>query len=232
MDPVAIIAATKKELGHFFKQDVSFLRPLIPSPVTHQKREFIAVTCGVGPLNAAIACGHLFGLKNRISGVINVGIAGSFDLSIAPVGSIFVVTKEIWPEYGLKTEKGIDPKGIDYGLIRLSSGEIIYTEIEIDPYKACAKMGLSFKDKLVTGISLTVAGVTGNKNLAKELGRRYQAHIENMEGFSIAYWCKIFDIPFLEIRTISNPVGVRDTKEWNIKRALTSLEKIKSILGI
>ncbi len=232
MSYIVIMAATKIEMKHFLKEDVSSLCPLIPSRLSHKNKDIIVLLCGIGPINAAIACGHLFPLRDKISGIINIGIAGSFDLSTCPIGSIFAVTKEIWPEYGLRTEGSVDPTGINYGLMRFSTGEIIYNQIEIDPYGACTKMGLSFKDKLVTGSSLTVAGVTGTPSLAQKIYRQYRAKIENMEGFSIAYWCKIYNIPFLELRTISNPVGIRDIKEWNIKGALASLGKIKSILGI
>jgi len=89
-------------------------------------------------------------------------------------------------------------------------------------------MGLSLPISWPRVVSLTVAGVTGTQARARLLKQKYQAHIENMEGFALAYVCTLAQIPFLEIRTISNLVGTRDKKYWNINLALKKLNLIWS----
>jgi len=226
---LAILAATRVELEHFMNISCNYLRPLVPSPLSSTPF-LLGLITGIGPLNAAIACGHLWGMRHELKGIINIGLAGSFDIRRLPPGSKVLIVKETWPEYGLRTQQGVNPRGIGYGLMKLPGGEILYNEIEIRPEEASEKMGLSFRDKLVTGRSLTVAGVTGDPSLASHFKGLYRVDVENMEGFSIAYWCRLYDIPFLEVRTISNAVGER--KGWDIKGALNSLSKVKDILGI
>jgi futalosine hydrolase len=44
-----------------------------------------------------------------------------------------------------------------------------------------------------------------------------------MEGFGLALAAKRNKIAFLEVRTVSNPVGARDKKLWNFHLALKAL---------
>lgn len=227
MKNILIVAATKTELVSVF--------PEIPKKdlkqgelykITSDKKNFYCLTCGVGPINAAIYTQKAI-LLNNIHGVINIGIAGAFDIKKIPIGSITISKKEIWPEYGLKTKDNIDPKGLNFGLTKLENGNIIYNEIEISYENAMEKMGLSFNHNFYTTISLTVAGVSGDPLIAKGLKEQFNADIENMEGFPIAYVSLINNLPFVEIRSISNQVGERGVQHWDMKKALTSLKKIR-----
>jgi futalosine hydrolase len=232
MEDILVVAATKKEIkASFYNISLPSLKMGEPAKITLWKRNITLLVCGIGPINAAIFTERVLVTK-KIKGVINIGIAGSFDLKKIPVGSLTLVTKEIWPEYGLKTREGIDPKGLKYGLTKLKDGNIIFNEIHIPTKENFLKMGLSFKNNFYTTTSLTVAGVTGTLEEAEKLKKSYNANIENMEGFAIAYVCLIHKIPFIEIRSISNLVGSRDTEKWNIKRALTSLKDALKIFEV
>ena len=55
-----------------------------------------------------------------------------------------------------------------------------------------------------------------------------------MEGAAIAQLCALYNVPFLEIRGISNIAGIRDKRKWNLKLAsqnsqTAALEAIKGI---
>ena len=49
---------------------------------------------------------------------------------------------------------------------------------------------------------------------------KYKAAIESMEGASLHYVCTMQQIPFIQIRGISNLVGERDKTKWKIPEAL------------
>jgi futalosine hydrolase len=51
-----------------------------------------------------------------------------------------------------------------------------------------------------------------------------------MEGFGVATAAKLWDLPVLEIRTISNVVGPRDREAWRMKEAFAALEAAGKIL--
>jgi len=46
-----------------------------------------------------------------------------------------------------------------------------------------------------------------------------------MEGAAFHYVCLQQHIPFIQIRSISNIVGVRDKNKWKMKEAIESLNK-------
>ena len=54
-------------------------------------------------------------------------------------------------------------------------------------------------------------------------GLQFNADIETMEGAALHYVCLQEDIPFIQIRTISNFVGERDKTKWKLKDAIENL---------
>ena len=65
--------------------------------------------------------------------------------------------------------------------------------------------------------------VTGTAAGTARLAERYpDAVAEGMEGFGVA--CAAGELPFGEIRAISNVVGPRDRAAWRIAPALAALE--------
>ncbi|MBT8762600.1 futalosine hydrolase [Desulfohalobiaceae bacterium Ax17] len=218
-------AATIKELG-------SFIHGHLPLPkfdsglvvTTYKNKEVAFLVTGIGPLNAShklTACVTEY----NVSGVVNIGIAGSFDLNSLGLGDICVAKREIWPEFGLVTDDGIQARGLGFAQAAIN-GEKIWDVIELSPELASKDLGVFLPMSWSRVISLTVAGVTGAQARARLLRQKYGAHIENMEGFALAYVCILRQIPFIEVRTISNLVGSRDKKDWNISLALKKLNSI------
>ncbi|BBD09684.1 futalosine hydrolase [Desulfovibrio ferrophilus] len=184
------------------------------------KSVLVAVT-GVGPVNAALCLGRMLGVE-RPTGILNLGVAGSFDLALHPLGSMLIANTETWPEYGLRTEQGIDPKGIGFPLASTPQGPI-HDCIPLTPTNAAQAMGLHLPSDWPLGASLTVSAATGTENHARNLQQRYQPAMENMEGFALALGCLHADLPFLEARSISNVVGSRDKDHWDLAGALATL---------
>jgi futalosine hydrolase len=49
---------------------------------------------------------------------------------------------------------------------------------------------------------------------------KYNADIESMEGAALHYVCAMQQIPFIQIRGISNMVGERDKTKWKIPESM------------
>ncbi|MCT4626665.1 futalosine hydrolase [Halodesulfovibrio sp.] len=198
----------------------------------NEKLCLLAVT-GVGPVNAALSIGRILGERKDVTGVLNLGVAGSFDLEQAPLCSAVVADSEIWPEYGLHTAEGIDPEGITFPILEYTgvTGTVsVWDRIALEPEKACRMLNLSVPKDLLKGASMTVSGVTGTEERARMLIERYEPLTENMEGFSLALACLQAGIPFLELRTISNLVGSRKPEHWKLDDALQALgEKAREL---
>ena len=79
----------------------------------------------------------------------------------------------------------------------------------------------------VLGDVLTVTTATGTNDRARELtGRHPGAAAEGMEGFGVAEAAAAYEVPVLELRTVSNAVGRRDRGSWAIAGALEGLRGV------
>lgn len=54
--------------------------------------------------------------------------------------------------------------------------------------------------------------------------------VESMEGAALHYVCLMENIPFLQIRSVSNTIGERDKTQWKIKEALKRLNETLILL--
>jgi futalosine hydrolase len=81
-------------------------------------------------------------------------------------------------------------------------------------------------DNLIEAASLpTVSAVSVNEISTHPqkialFAEKYKASIESMEGAALHYVCALQEIPFIQIRGISNLVGERDKTNWKIPEAL------------
>lgn len=182
------------------------------------ERSWLLAVSGVGPVNAGIMAGRL--LERGITGMLNVGIAGSFDMKRLPMQSVCAVRCETWPDYGLAGSDGIDPDGLGFPLASME-GKAVGNRICMDPVRAAGDMGLTLP-WIETASSLTVSAATGSEERALALKKEFDADLENMEGFAMALACARLGLPFLEIRTVSNRVGSREG--WDVGGAFTALK--------
>lgn len=179
--------------------------------------ELHAAVVGVGPVAAAASTARILG-QMPVRGVLHLGIAGSFDLAVAPIGALVVATEEIWPEYGVR---GADGTLVPLGFPMLE--DLPEPVLRLEPDAAAQALGISIPRQWVRGPALTGAGVTGDPELASRLHRQWQAVTESMEGFGVALAARLAGVPFLEVRSISNAVGERDKRRWDAPAALAAL---------
>jgi futalosine hydrolase len=156
-------------------------------------------------------------LKNQYNIVINVGIAGAFDNKKIKLTDVVFVEQE---EIG---DLGIDNNGIFRTLF-----EEKFANPDQKPFTA-GKLVSHFNEyfsilphkKIVK--SLTVNTVSGQKEKISLLTKKFDADIENMEGAAFFYICLQEQVPFVEMRAISNFVEPRSKENWEIMAAIQQL---------
>ncbi|MBG0790698.1 MAG: futalosine hydrolase [Desulfovibrionaceae bacterium] len=219
---IAVVTATANEMRAAF--------PDAPVPAQGQAVEYtfggrgllLAVT-GVGVVNAALSAGRLLAGRT-LEGAVNLGIAGAYDPDEYPLLSTCYAWQETWPEYGLLDEEGgVDPRGIGFPQGE-AGGKPVWNRVKLNPVNDAAAMGLGLADGWLRASGVTVSGVTGTPERAGWLKMSCNADMENMEGFALAYAFIQAGLPFLEVRTLSNLVGSRDSGDWEMKGALKALE--------
>lgn len=194
--------------------------------------DILACIVGIGPVAAALSVGALLERFPQTTGIVNLGICGSYSMADFPLGCPCVAEMEIWPEYGVALSQPGSEEMFNYQML---PGVSLFpvNHLDLSPVASARAMRLTLPDSWPVGRSLTVAGVSGDPERADFLRSRYNAATENMEGFALALAARKHQLPFLEIRTVSNPVGARDKKLWSFSTALGALRSVfPALLGI
>lgn len=175
-----------------------------------------ACHCVTREVVAAAAAGEPYNL------VVNLGIAGSYDLEAFPIGSAAVISREYFADLGFGSEEGFSDL-FQYGI--LEKDDFPYTKgalaRQLLPYPHIEKV----LEKYGAGAGATVQCVTGTQARCNEIVDMYNPQIESMEGAGVYYAALMEKVPFFELRTVSNAVGERDTSKWESKAALDTLEE-------
>lgn len=146
--------------------------------------------------------------------VINVGVAGAFDRSLA-LGEVVEVVREGFGDLGAQDRDGSFMDVFEMGLL---PGDNLFFE---DGFLVNKTALLSLALKKVNG--LTVNKVHGESQSIAIVHKKYQPDIETMEGIAFFYVCLLKKIPFVQIRAISNYVEPRNRDNWKMKLAVDNL---------
>lgn len=178
---------------------------------------------GIGSVSAAAITARLLA-EDKYKLVISTGIAGGF-ASKADVGSVVIAEKVIAADLGVDTPEGfLSLEQLNYGPNSINTD----AELGRKAVKKLLEAGL----EVCSAPIITVSTATGtDEGAAKKAGLVPNAGAEAMEGYGVAYTAKIYGIPVLEIRTISNQVGLRDLSKWRINEALALIEKVYAVLA-
>lgn len=170
---------------------------------------------GIGMVQTAYYLGkQLAGAKYDLA--INAGIGGSYYKDLK-VGEVVQVTEECLTELGAEDgenflsvfELGLmDPDSLPY-----RNGRLINTIPVNSP--AIVKL------KRVKGA--TANTIHGNLESRNKVRDHFLAEEESMEGAACFYAFLSEQVPFAEIRAISNFVEVRDKTRWDLELALKNL---------
>lgn len=183
---------------------------------------FHVVAAGAGP--AAAAAGTAAALAaGHYRCVINAGIGGGFP-GVAPVGSLVVASEMIAADLGAETPEGFRSAAeLGFGSVNVPAD----AEAAQSLTAALTAAGLPVS----TGPVLTVSTATGTAETAAALAARHPgAAAEAMEGHGVAVAAQALELPVLELRAISNPVGPRDRAAWAIGEAMDGLAAAAAIL--
>lgn len=154
--------------------------------------------------------------------VIQAGIAGCFSPAANQFGSVVIVEKDVFADLGIEEKKSFN-----------TLFELGFANPDTMPYKnGWLNNEYEFLEKLplkkVSGV--TVNKVSDEVFQTETLIKKYSPDVESMEGAAFHFVCLQENIPFLQLRSISNLVGERDKSKWKMKDAITNLNEALSII--
>lgn len=203
-----IIAATSMELKPFLEW---LHQPNNPP----KEKEIDVLITGIGLTATTYTLQKQLHIK-RPDLVIQVGVGGCFDRKI-PLGSVTAIKKETIA---------------DQSVVELNK---LKTLFDLDlvpanqlPYKKgwltnTSSLLRKVKVPKVTGIS--VNEITTDTRKIRWYQKQFEPVVESMEGAALHYVCLLEKIPFLQLRSISNYIGERNKKNWNMKESILNLNQ-------
>jgi futalosine hydrolase len=153
--------------------------------------------------------------------IIQAGIAGSFNNDIE-LGKTVLIQRDCFADLGIEEKENYTPA---FKTEFAGKDEFPFT----DGWLVNANEVL-FKTDLKKVKALTVNKVSDSALQKQQFISTFNADIESMEGAALHYVCLQEQIPFLQIRSISNHVGERDKTKWKIKEAIENLNKELALL--
>jgi futalosine hydrolase len=193
---ILIVAATELEIAPFL-------------PMAGAELE-----CMVHGIGSGSTSYHLTSIlcKRRFELVIQTGIAGSYANGPKPSEAVIVV-QDRYADLGIE-ERGcfipLEKMGFTFfNSHPFNNGQLINPWVE--------KM-YPMNVRLVSGATVNL--VHDDTERTQKLVYQFHPEIETMEGAAFHQVCMMENIPFLQIRGISNEVGVRDKNQWVLHQAI------------
>jgi futalosine hydrolase len=148
--------------------------------------------------------------------IIQAGIAGTYN-SAASIGEVYNVTADTFADLG--AQDGNDFISLlELGFEHNNQSQSQWLINANQPYPT---FFLGFRQ--VKGI--TVNCITGNDATSILYKKLYDPITESMEGAALHLVCLELNIPFVQLRAISNVVEKRDKSKWQIGLAIENLNQ-------
>jgi futalosine hydrolase len=170
---------------------------------------------GVGLLSATYQITKAVSRK-RPQLILQAGIAGTFDSNLQ-LGSVVLVESETIGDLGVM-EQGMFRSVFDMKLVQendtpWSHGRLLNASEILN------------QSKLQKVRSVSINEITTLPSRIEHYKTSLGATVESMEGAALHYVGLMENIPFLQVRSLSNFVGERDKSKWHIKEAIENLNK-------
>ncbi|MEJ0105411.1 MAG: futalosine hydrolase [Bacteroidota bacterium] len=179
-------------------------------------KDIDVLVTGIGLTATTYSLTKYFSLK-RPDLVIQAGVGGCFNKKLS-LGSVLAIKQETIADESvieLKSLKTLfDLKLVPRNRFPFNKGWLI---------NPGAELLKSIKLKAVKGIS--VNEITTSKQKIDYYIKAFHPVVESMEGAAFHYTCLMENIPFLQVRSISNYIGERNKKKWNMKESIVNLNK-------
>ncbi|MBA2248924.1 MAG: futalosine hydrolase [Chitinophagaceae bacterium] len=192
-------------------------------PFLETKKEIDVLITGVG-MPAAIY--HLTHTLNhqQFDLVIQAGIAGTFDAG-PKLAQVVVVERDLFADIGIEENaqfKTIFETGLaNKNIFPFEDGWLVNPN---DILKTSALDKVS---------AITINTISDRVKQIEMFNKLYHADIESMEGAALHYVCLHQKLAFLQLRSISNKVGIRDKSKWKIKEAVENLNhELKNLVEL
>lgn len=205
-----IVAATAREIAPFLEYYRNAKK------TEHIDLHFDVLISGIGLTAATYHLVKQFSIR-KPDMVVQAGVAGCFDTSL-PLGTVVAIKQDTIADESVVELKNLrtlfDLKLVPQNQHPYKNGWLI------NPAKEMLK-----RTKLKTVRGISVNQITTSKQMIRFYKEQFNPVTESMEGAALHYVCLSENIPFLQVRSISNYIGERNKKKWNMADSIDGLNK-------
>ncbi len=212
---ILLVAATDKEIWPTLEFLEKNSEAKSFSEFQFNNKTIVPFITQVGAPLTAFALGR-FHEMTSIQLLIHAGICGSYSDSIK-IGDVIEVISERFIDIGAEDQDNNVFSNFELGLA--NENQLPFKE------GILYKMNEKVQTNLRKCKGLTVSYASGSTTRIKKITKKYDAQIESMEGAAVFYSARMWDVPFMSIRSISNKVEPRNKENWNIPLAIENLNK-------
>jgi futalosine hydrolase len=185
-------------------------RPGCPGSYRRNDLEVDVLVTGVGMVSTAAWCARALAVS-RYDAALNLGLCGAFDRSLEPGAVVHVVADRI-------SELGAEDGDAFLALDQLGLGGESEFRNPSPPRNAAL-------EKLPRVNGITVNTVHGNERSIAAVVERFRPQVESMEGAAFMCACSIQQVPFAQVRAVSNLVERRHAAAWKMSDAVQRLNE-------
>lgn len=154
---------------------------------------------------------------NKPGLVLQAGIGGSFDQQLALCHTV-VIGSDTVADAGVMENNQFNSL---FDLRLANSNQPPWTEGKlVNPHTQLLQ-----QTGLPIAHSITVNEISTHNDRIRYYRQHWHAQLESMEGAALHYVCLLEQIPFLQIRTVSNYVGERNKANWKLQESIEQLNK-------
>lgn len=215
-----VVAAPSEARAVAGERIVSAILPWKPTPIAESVD---LVLSGVGKANAAGATAAALA-RGNYGAVINLGVCGTLPGSPVAIGDVVLATRSVFADEGVESELGAkwEPMAA-LGFPTAIDGDGVAGDAEL--------MQVLRSLAAHEGVIATVSTCSGTDARAAAVVTRTGAIAEAMEGAAALLAAARFAVLAAELRVVSNTTGDRSRQRWELKRALSTLERVGDLLS-
>lgn len=188
---------------------------------TLQPHDAEVLITGVGAVATTYLLTHSL-INHRPDLVIQAGVAGSFRQNNA--GEVLTVKQDVFGDTGVWENEQFNNI---FDLKLADDNQAPFTNRSLtNPHQKLLQLS-----RLEQTTAITVNEITTDTKRIEWYKQNLSPVVESMEGAAFHYVCLQENIPFIQVRSVSNYVGERDKKKWGMQEAIHNLnDKIISLL--
>jgi futalosine hydrolase len=144
-------------------------------------------------------------------------VAGCFNKRLA-LGTVVLIKKD-----SIADQSVIELKKLKtlFNLQLVPHNQFPYTNTWlVNPYLKLFK-----KSKLKSVAGISVNEITTSKKKIAFYETAFKPVAESMEGAALHYTCLMEAVPFIQLRSMSNYIGERNKKNWNMQSSISNLNR-------